>query len=341
MTCSVFPLGITGFARTVCRHSADTEINGDNMSQRRTSTNRTILGSIAVVGVAAALVLTGQATAQAAAGDVICEVRRGDSLAMRVTDNGDRTFHVSLVEGSLQAQPAMDESRFVPLPTEPVDLRNSRAVISLAAGVAVVPGSIVLSQGVRTIVPEDESAPYGYELEGAEAPSTDEGTVSPDGASISWIASTDIRENPTDGRSVPADFEEAPWLAIDASTSVIEFDLAPAGDVTPGTDLPAVLGSIVDLNRALFSPFEETYEFSEDDSTARELDGCVIPASFLVVPTVTPTSAAPTTATQTASAALANTGTDAVAPLWIAGAVLALGVGSAFGAAARRRRTAA
>jgi hypothetical protein len=320
------------------------------MSQRRDIPGRTVISSIAAVGVAAALVLTGQTTAQAAGGDVICDVYRGDSLAMRVTDNGNRTFHVSLIESSLQAQPSRSEDSFVPLPTTPVDLRNSRSLISLADAIAVVPGSIVLSQGVTTIAPENDGQPYGYSLERAQAPASDTAMVSSRGDAIDWVTSTDIRENASEGRAVPADFEAGGlFLAIDASTSVIEFDLTPTGTIAPNTDLELITGSVIDLNRALFSPSDESYTFSEDGSTSRTLAGCVIPARYLVVPTETPTTSAPpmasptatspTTSQQAGTAALANTGAAAFLPLWIAGSLLTLGLGSAITAGRFRRRS--
>ncbi|WP_440311514.1 hypothetical protein [Leucobacter chromiireducens] len=215
--------------------------------------NKKILaaGAIATLGVGVATGITlgpgNTEPAQAAAGDIVCDIFHGGIRNLQVVQSGDRTFEVTYVDQNTLAgqdtTPGVDD-RYAPLPAEFRDATNR-----ITLGDAVAASALRVSQSVVT-GPASDPSQSDWQVDqviGNEAAPWESAALAHQ--EITWVHDVDARTVVTNGvvgeQVRPSDFP-LPWLLSEDSTSVLQFTLTVPDDATGTVPLiTSLAGSFV------------------------------------------------------------------------------------------------
>ncbi|WP_025132868.1 LPXTG cell wall anchor domain-containing protein [Leucobacter sp. PH1c] len=201
------------------------------------------------------------APAQAAVGDVVCDVFHGGIRNLQVVQSGERTFKVTVVDQNTLAgedtAPGADD-RYAPLPPEFRDAVNR--VILGASAVASEPR---VSQTVVT-GPASDPTDSDWQVDRLvqnEAAPWERAMLT--GREVTWVHDIDARTIVSGGvvseQVRPSDFP-AVWLLADESSSVLQFTLTVPDDAVGTVSLVESLsGSFVSTTWS-----EATWSWSKD-----------------------------------------------------------------------------
>lgn len=234
----------------------------------------TIGASVVATALVGASALLSSTAANAAVGDTVCNYSTDLNDHVLVTQVGEWSYRVSITDFRMGAGMALAGDRYVPLPTEPINLRTSENRVAFNPAFTV--SDLAISQSVES-GPSDDGSGVVVNNYLLNAPSPEE-SVSITGNEIIWMQDIDAY---TDANGVQVTPDELPFFALlDPSAGVLQFTVT----IPEGTEGEVLLFDGMSATYMGTKTLSQSDVWEADVEHTALTDGCQITLESTVTP---------------------------------------------------------